>query len=362
MMSQVLMHPNGDVQVDELPNGRRRLTVRLSNASWFMPSGTCETSYPLDLIQDILAVKGPAYLCDEILRDENDAYVRLSLERDLRGYFDLAWFDEKRLLDFGSGAGASTMSLAKLFPRSEIVGIEVDQRLLVLAQRRLQHYGFPHVVLLRSPSSLELPPDIGWFDCAMLSAVYEHMLPQERTRVLPLIWSVIRPGGFLFINQTPHRYFPYESHTTSLPFINYLPDALALAYARACSKRVRGDESWESLLQDGIRGATEQEILDILSSGSAQEAVLLEPCREGHRDRIDLWHSALDKTRYCKTKRALKRVLTLLKWLTGVTLVPNLSLVIRKDREQPAHDFQPPSDHHVARDERNGFAVGEKHR
>ena len=362
MMAQALTHPDGDVQIEELPNGRRRLTVHLTNAASFMPSGSCETAYPLDLIQAILAVKGPAYLCDEILRDENDAYVRLSLERDLRGYFDLAWFDDKRLLDFGSGAGASTMSLAKLFPRAEIVGIEVDQRLLTLAQRRLQHYGFPHVTLMRSPSSLELPPDIGWFDCVVLSAVYEHMLPQERARVLPLIWSVIRPGGFLFINQTPHRYFPYESHTTSLPLINYLPDALALAYARACSKRVRRHESWESLLQDGIRGATEQEILDILSSGDAQEAVLLEPCREGLRDRIDLWHSALGKTRYRMTKWLLKGLLTVIKTISGVTLVPNLSLVIRKDSKQAACDLQLSTECRVACDEPNRFAVGEQRR
>lgn len=360
MMAQPFAHPDGEVQVEELPNGRRRLTVHLTNTSLFIPSGSCETAYARDLIQAILAVKGPAYLCDEILRDENDAYVRLSLERDLRGYFDLAWFDEKRLLDFGSGAGASTMSLAKLFPRSKIVGIEVDQRLLTLAQRRLQHYGFPSVVLMRSPSSLELPPNIGWFDCVVLSAVYEHMLPHERAAVLPLIWSVIRPGGFLFINQTPHRYFPYESHTTSLPFINYLPDVLALAYARACSKRVRGDESWESLLQDGIRGATEQEILDILSRAGAQEAMLLEPCREGLRNRIDLWYAALGKTRYRKTKWLLKGLLAVIKALSGMTLVPNLSLVIRKDSRQPAHDLPPPRQ--VAHDEPDTFAVGGPHR
>src|SRR5436309_1759361 len=229
-MQYCLKHPDADVQVEDLPNGRRRITVQPINLP-FMPSSTCETAYPLDLIEAIFATKGPAYLCDEILRDEQPTYVRLALARDLGAYFDLGWFHEKRVLDFGCGAGASTMSLAKLFPGARIVGIEVDQRLLALAHRRQQHYGFSNVALTRSPSALELPPVIGRFDCVVLSAVYEHMLPQERVRILPLIWSVIRPGGFLFINQTPHRYFPYESHTTSLPFINYLPDILALAYA-----------------------------------------------------------------------------------------------------------------------------------
>ena len=153
--------------------------------------------------------------------------------------------------------------------------------------------------------------------------------------MLPLIWSVIRPGGFLFLNQTPHRYFPYESHTTSLPFINYLPDSLALAYARVCSRRVRRHESWESLLQDGVRGATEREILQILSGAGAEKPMLLEPSREGLRDRIDLWHAALGKIRYRRTKRLVKHLLKIIKALSGVTLVPNLSLVIQKGGAPP---------------------------
>ena len=32
---------------------------------------------------------------------------------------------------------------------------------------------------------------------------------------MPLIWSKLKPGRTLFINQTPYRYFPYEHHTTA---------------------------------------------------------------------------------------------------------------------------------------------------
>lgn len=326
-----LTHPDAHVEVEGLPNGNRRVTVRLHDPALFMPFESCESAYPVDLIQAVLDAKGPQYLCDEMLRDENPAYVRLSLERDLRAYFDTGWFKGRRILDFGCGAGASTVCLARLFPDAAIVGIEVDERLLGLARRRVQHYQFPNVTLVRSPSPMELPPDLGGFDGVVMSAVYEHLLPHERAQVLPLLWSVIKPGCFLFLNQTPYRYFPYESHTTGLPFINYLPDRLALAFARACSKRVRRGESWENLLRYGLRGATEGEILCILSRDSGHRPILLEPCRDGLRDRIDLWYSALSPNRYRRTKRLLKHVLAILRSLSGVTLVPDLSLAIRKD-------------------------------
>lgn len=330
-LTGTLRHPSGDVQVADLSNGQRRLTVQMTNASLFMPIGECDTAYPLELIQGILEIKGPQYLCDEILRDESPSSVQRSLTRDLHAYFEDDWFVGKRVLDFGCGAGASTMCLARLLPESRILGIELDPRLMGIARRRLQLYGYPHVSLALSPSPLALSPGIGRFDCVILSAVYEHMLPHERAQVLPLIWSVIEPGGFLFINQTPHRYFPYESHSTSLPFINYLPDGLAHAFARLFSRRVRGNEPWESLLRDGIRGATEQEIIGILSRAGPCRPILLEPWREGLRDRIDLWHAGLNPDRYRTIKRLLKGMLKLIKSLTSLTLVPDLSLVIRKD-------------------------------
>jgi hypothetical protein len=58
------------------------------------------------------------------------------------------------------------------------------------------------------------------------------------------MWSALRPHGLLFITETPHRYWPTEGHTTGLPFINYVPDALAGAAARHLSGRGFEDASW----------------------------------------------------------------------------------------------------------------------
>lgn len=328
--AHVLPHPDARIRVEERSGGRRLVTVEPVVPSLFVPIRSAETAYPVDLIEAVLAVKGPAYLCDEILRDESPTYVQAFLERDLLAYLPPEWFRGKRVLDFGCGSGASTICLARLFPDASLVGLELDARLLDLARRRVHYHGFPNVELRRSPSATELPPDLGCFDAVVLSAVYEHLLPSERQRLLPLLWHVVKPGGYLFLNQTPHRYFPLESHTTGLPGINYLPDRLAHAAARRWSPRIRRDETWENLLRAGIRGATEQEILAILSRGDAVSPQLLEPSREGIRDRIDLWYRALNPHRYRRTKQAIRVILKLIRMMTGLTLVPTLSLMIWK--------------------------------
>jgi 2-polyprenyl-3-methyl-5-hydroxy-6-metoxy-1,4-benzoquinol methylase len=236
------------------------------------------------MIRHIHAIKG-IYVVDEIMRDEDPSYVERFLRHEVLGYADASDFAGKRILDFGCGAGASTMVLGRILPRCEIVGIELEERLLSIAQSRVAHLGMSTIRLLQSPSGDTFPHGLGLFDYVMFSAVFEHLLPAERKALLPLIWSHLKPGGVLFLNQTPHRYSPVELHTTGLPLINYLSDGLTLRVARRLSERVDPDASWESLLRAGIRGGTVKEILGILSNHGA--LTLLEP-RPNIGDQIDL--------------------------------------------------------------------------
>jgi hypothetical protein len=160
----------------------------------------------------------------------------------------------------------------------------------------------------------------------VLSAVFEHLLPRERDVLLPRIWSHLKPNGILFVNQTPHRWSPVEMHTTGLPLINYLPDALALRTACRFSGRINRDDDWESLLRAGIRGATIREILGIVTRCGS--ATLLEPKRSVG-DQIDLWYGKLSRHR-AWLKKAIWASLKVLKPLAGVSLIPELILAIRK--------------------------------
>ena len=326
----MLKHPECELVFERLDDGRRRLRVVPLREQYYVHRRSWVTAYDDSTIAAILDAKGPAYLCDELARDEDPHYIRPHLTATITCHVDPQTLAGKRMLDFGCGAGASTLALSQLLPETQFVGIELDHKNLTAARARMEFYGLDNVTLLQSPSGDTLPSDLGDdFDAIMLPAVYEHLLPAERKTLVPMIWDLLRPGGFLFIDETPWRWFPIETHTTGLPFINYLPDALALRYARSAAGRIPKDVSWTRLLRDGVRGATVEEILHQLGPG----AKLLAPCREGVDNYVDLWargYTTAPAGRGAGLKRLVVPLLRTLHRMTGQSWVPYLSLAIQK--------------------------------
>ena len=312
---------SGGLRVTPLPDGRSRVEVDAPPGMAGAPRAWT-TRYPPDLVREIHATKG-LYVCDEIMREEDPDYVERAIRREVLAYVEPREFAGRRVLDFGCGAGASTLVMGRLLPAREIVGVELQERLLRLARLRRERLGGSRIRFVASPSGVELPEDIGEFDYVVMSAVFEHLLPAERRALLPRLWRRLKPGGVLFINQTPHRWSPLERHTTGLPLINFLPDRLAARFARL-SRRIRPDDDWNSLLRAGVRGATVGEIMGLV--GGASRAALLPPL-EG--DAIDLWHRKLSR-RHAWLKRGAWGLLKLLKPLGGSYFVPELTLAIRK--------------------------------
>jgi len=330
-MTRVLDHPDACVRIEEDGGEKWMISVE-PRGTHFVPIRTWETAYPLELIEHVLQVKGPSYLCDEIMRDEDPRYVQHSFRWDILSYVEENGFAGRHVLDFGSGSGASSMVLARMLPAAKIVGVELVPEYVELAQRRARFYGVDDRVkfhLSSDPNSV--PASIGQFDYIIFSAVYEHLFPSERRALLPLLWSHLRPGGVIFVDQTPYRWFPIEMHTTGLPFINYLPDRLALACAQYFSKRVRRDESWPELLRKGIHGGTTREIMGILNR-DGRKAELLKPARFGVKDHIDLWYRLSSTTRKPLIKRIMMWGLRTVKATTDITMIPTLSLAIQKAR------------------------------
>ena len=297
-----LPHRDGSVDIEEMGGGRRRVNARASDSSIFVPVSSCETAYPVPLIEAILAVKSPAFLCDEILREEDPRYVERNIRFEVLSYAAVGEFAGKRLLDFGCGAGASSAVLARLLPGAEIVGVDIDEGLVRAARLRAEHYRLERAAFFVSSDPMTVPREAGEFDHILLSAVYEHLLPAERAALLPALWIRLRAGGVLFVNQTPYRYSPVESHSTHLPLLNYLPAPAAFRYARLLSRRVRGTDRWEDLLRKGIRGGSPGEILGILRRAGGAPALL---------------GASAAAMRLCRR-------------LTGATVTPSLSLAIRK--------------------------------
>jgi SAM-dependent methyltransferase len=330
-MTTILHHEDAEVQVQPVSGNKNRITVKLKNSNIFIPRDVFETSYPVELIEGVLKIKGPVYLCDEIMREDSPGYVEQNLNYDILGYIQNDSITTPAILDFGCGSGASTMILCRMFPNAEITGIELEKDMLEIASLRAEHHKVDdRVRFLSSPGGSGLPENIGTFDYIFLIAVYEHLLPEERLTILPLLWDHLKPGGILFINQTPFRWFPVESHTTGgLLFINYLPGFAASFYARRFSRRNLANDSWPRLLRKGIRGGSAGEILKILN-GHPGPAVILEPGLQGFTDRIDIWYSVSVRSRLPVIKKVLFHLFKLIKTTTGQIFLPTLSLAIKK--------------------------------
>jgi 2-polyprenyl-3-methyl-5-hydroxy-6-metoxy-1,4-benzoquinol methylase len=334
-MDMVLEHPNGDVQIEELNTGRRRIHVRARDASIYIHRVSCDTAYPIELIREILEVKGPEYLCDEIARDEDSSYIEAHLRTTLFAHLPVPDFVGKRLLDFGCGSGASTMIMARALPGPpRIVGVELEEAALRIARARADFYGMTNVRFEQSPAGDRLPEQLGVFDFIVLPAVFEHLLPPERKTIIPQLWNHLSEGGVLFIDETPFRWFPVETHTSSLPFVNYLPDPLAHRFVQYCSPRGLRNESWNGLLRNGIRGGSVNEILGIIRRGGGLPE-LLKPGYGGMRTPVDVWYEGYARSasgRSGKLKRATGKALKVLYEASHLAPVPYLSLAIRKNR------------------------------
>jgi SAM-dependent methyltransferase len=326
----VLRAIEGSVEILPLPDGRFKVTLKPVDRNTFVPRVSCETSLPPDVVAAFLNVSF-AWLCDSLARHDDPEYVNRALGTQLLAYFDASDFRGKRLLDFGCGSGASTLYMAAMFPETEVVGVELKAGSVELARQVLGVRPLSNVQFLISSDPTSLPSGIGSFDFVMLSAVYEHLLPEERRRVMPLIWSSMNYGGVLFVNQTPHRYFPYEHHSTGLWFINYLPDRFSLFLARNLSRMnpgVNRSRDWTVHLRGGIRGGTEAEICCNLLLARAGRPIIIQPrCQ----DRAAYWLSCTNPERYRLLKKSIAALFRLTDKLWGTVPSMNLDVVIRKD-------------------------------
>ena len=338
------MVPNSEVRIQcedgivsiRCENGDQPLDVTLlpSTPNLFVPKSSCKTTFSLEMIRYLLDRSGFAWLCDILARFEDPSSVPGVLKRQLFSYFAPDEFIGKRLLDFGCGSGASSLAMAKMLPHTEIIGVELEAERIDTANR-IKGFRQAHNVSFQcSPSGNVLPPGIGKFDFVMLSAVYEHLLPQERQIVMPLIWYVMKPGAAIFVNQTPYRFFPYEAHSTGLWFVNYMPDRLAHFVVRHLAGRNPANKSpdWDVHLRGGLRGGTEKEIVRNLTGGDSTAARILQPRQNGLRDRADLWLSSTSQMRYRGVKKLIATGFRITDRFWGTVPSLNVDVVIQKQR------------------------------
>lgn len=224
-----------------------------------------ETQLSVQTLRKIILKKG-RYFRDEVERSENPQYMQRGLQILLREFQIV--LAQKRILDFGCGAGAFTLNLLRC-GATDVTGVEVDQTLLEIAVSRLNDffqngYKLTKIEYIDDEYSMPFPDEE--FDIVWPHAVMEHILPNQRRFVLEELWRVLKSGGLLVIDATPNRLWIKEDHTSNLFFVNYLPFNIASFIARHYSERVPVDQSKGTLLSRGFRGCTYWEIAKALSN------------------------------------------------------------------------------------------------
>ena len=323
----------GWVEIVAIGNGRARVTSRARGDKLLVPNSPCTTAYPEPLLRLIFEAYGSIYTCNEISREIDMAEADADVRYSYFSYFDDAHASRPmNVLDYGCGGGASSVTLARMLPNSSIVGCDIGEKSLAVARARAAHHGLSQLSFHSVDASGILPQVARSFDLVFLNAVYEHLMPAERPAVLANVWRALKPGGSLILNQTPHRWFPVEAHTSGLPLINYLPDSVAHVLTKRFSRRATAQADWPQQLRMGIRGGTPREVVSQLDGVGEGQALLLAPVRfatcwagiwyVAKRERIDRVQSSWRRAAFRLTDRLVNGL--------RLPFAPYMNIAVRK--------------------------------
>ena len=106
-------------------------------------------------------------------------------------------FRDGRIIDVGCGFGAMNLVLAQQFTDAEIVGIDLSDPLLQLAERSARAAGVDNRVRFEKGDVHQIPYDDASFDVA-ISTNMVHLVDDPQ-QMLNAIERILTPNGHLFI-------------------------------------------------------------------------------------------------------------------------------------------------------------------
>ena len=139
----------------------------------------------------------------------------------------------KKLLEVGCGTGSSSITLAE--QGAEVTGIDVDIPSIKAARLRANLLELK--IKFLELSSTEINKLYESFDIVMYYATLEHMTVEERIESLQQAYSCLSKDGYLIVVESPNRLWIEDTHTSELPFFQWLPDNLAYLYSKFSEKQ-----------------------------------------------------------------------------------------------------------------------------
>jgi ubiquinone/menaquinone biosynthesis C-methylase UbiE len=100
-----------------------------------------------------------------------------------------------QVLDLGCGTATLTILIKRTYPEVEIIGLDIDPKILEIARLKIKEAGMD--IKLDQGSAFELPYPDNSFDRAVSSLVIHHLTHENKVRTFREIFRVLKPGGEL---------------------------------------------------------------------------------------------------------------------------------------------------------------------
>ena len=174
------------------------------------------------------------WLSSELGKQDFQDHLLSRLEENRR--YRIPWLDHanplsgSRVLEIGCGTGASTVALAE--QAAHVVAIDIDDLALLDARKRCEVYGLEVDFIKINATQVSDVLDGEKFDFIIFWACLEHLTVDERLSAIKSTYEMLAPGGLWCVTDSPNRLWVHDFHSSLLPFFMWLPDQLAIQYAR----------------------------------------------------------------------------------------------------------------------------------
>jgi SAM-dependent methyltransferase len=208
--------------------------------------GSLPVSDPNVAVTDAYRLPMRHKIIDSFIKSQSFSYSPASYEQAIHEHVEgrfnsfrsgvLPWLKRhvglngQRIIEIGSGTGASTLAVAPIVAHVDC--FEIHEPSVDCAEFRMKLAGYANHTQHAKPFDARSAQEVAGADGVFMAAVLEHTTFAECIDILRNSWAALKPGGWICVVDTPNRLCPFDHHTAILPFFSALPPEVRMAYAK----------------------------------------------------------------------------------------------------------------------------------